>query len=46
LVTQTENYGGLKGINTLGTTRVGVILGNPHPGDDVIEKGARWPIFP
>jgi len=39
LVTQTENYGGLKGINTLGTTRVGVILGNPHPGDDVIEKG-------
>lgn len=38
LVTQTENYGGLKGINTLGTTRVGVILGNPHPGDDVIEK--------
>jgi hypothetical protein len=42
LVSQTENYGGLKGINTLGTTRVGVVLGNPHPGDDVIQK---WGAF-
>lgn len=38
LASKTENYGGLKGINSFGTTRVGVILGNPHPGDDVIKK--------
>ncbi|GGI95123.1 hypothetical protein GCM10008995_01590 [Halobellus salinus] len=38
LVSKMENYGGLKGINSFGTLRSGVILGNPHPGDGVIEK--------
>lgn len=42
LVSGTENYGNLKGSNDFGTTRVGLILGNPHPGDDVIEK---WSAF-
>lgn len=38
LASKTENYGNLKGSNAFGTTRLGIILGNPHPGDDVIEK--------
>lgn len=38
LASKTENYGNLKGSNAFGTTRLGNILGNPHPGDDVIEK--------
>ncbi|WP_423999364.1 winged helix-turn-helix domain-containing protein [Haloarcula salina] len=38
LASETENYGNLKGSNAFGTTRLGIILGNPHPGDDLIEK--------
>lgn len=38
LASKTENYGNLKGSNAFATDRVGIILGNPHPGDGVIEK--------
>lgn len=38
LASQTENYGNLKGSNDFGTIRLGIVLGNPHPGDDVIKK--------
>lgn len=37
-VTKTEHYGNLKGSNDFETVRLGIVLGNPHPGDDVIEK--------
>lgn len=39
IITQSEHYGDLKGSNTFATERVGVVIGNPHPGDEVIE---RW----
>ncbi|WP_254767570.1 hypothetical protein [Salinilacihabitans rarus] len=35
-----EHYSNLKGMNRFGTERLGVVLGNPHPGDDEIEKWA------
>ncbi|MBV0924604.1 hypothetical protein KTS45_10380 [Halomicroarcula limicola] len=38
LASRTENYGNLKGSNSFGTTRLGIVLGNPHPGDDVVKK--------
>lgn len=38
LASKTENYGNLKGTNDFGTVRLGIVLGNPHPGDGVVEK--------
>ncbi|WP_049915161.1 hypothetical protein [Natrialba taiwanensis] len=38
LASRTENYGNLKGSNSFGTIRLGIVLGNPHPGDDVVKK--------
>ncbi len=38
LASRTENYGNLKGSNRFGTIRLGIVLGNPHPGDDVVKK--------
>ena len=35
-----EHYNNLKGMNKFGTERLGIVLGNPHPGDDEIEKWA------
>lgn len=35
-----EHYNRLKGMNRFGTERLGIVLGNPHPGDDEIEKWA------
>lgn len=33
-----EHYSNLKGMNEFGGERSGIVLGNPHPGDDEIEK--------
>jgi len=33
-----EHYNRLKGMNRFGTGRLGIVLGNPHPGDGEIEK--------
>jgi len=42
-ITETvEHYNDLKGMNTFETERVGIIIGNPHPGDDKIQK---WSAF-
>lgn len=38
LASKTQNYGNLRGSNDFATLRLGIILGNPHPGDGVIEK--------
>jgi hypothetical protein len=35
---RTAHYGGLKGMNDFAEERVGIVIGNPHPGDHVIEK--------
>ena len=35
-----EHYNNLKGMNEFGTERLGIVLGNPHPGDDEIKKWA------
>ncbi|QRV14656.1 hypothetical protein JMJ58_17255 [Haloterrigena salifodinae] len=42
LTESTEHYGNLKGMNTFKTERLGIILGNPHPGDAKIQK---WSAF-
>jgi len=40
-ITETvEHYNNLKGMNKFGPERLGIVLGNPHPGDDEIEKWA------
>jgi len=33
-----EHYNNLKGMNDFGEERLGLVLGNSHPGDDEIEK--------
>jgi len=40
LTDTTEHYGNLKGMNKFGEERLGIVLGNPQPSDDVIEKWA------
>lgn len=42
MVSKVEYYGKMKGKNSFSTIRLGIVLGNPHPGDDVIEK---WSAF-
>lgn len=40
LTNAVEHYSNLKGMNTFEKERLGIVLGNPHPGDDEIEKWA------
>ena len=40
LIQDTEHYGNLKGSNKFGTTRVGIVAGSTHYGDDYIKKWA------
>lgn len=39
IVGETEHYGNLKGSNKFANTRVGIVAGSPHYGDDYIK---RW----
>ena len=39
IVEETEHYGNLKGSNKFSRTRVGIVAGSPHYGDDYIK---RW----
>jgi hypothetical protein len=40
LIEDTEHYGNLKGSNKFGATRVGIVAGSTHYGDDYIKKWA------
>lgn len=40
LIEETEHYGNLKGSNQFATTRLGAIVGSPHPPED--EAVERW----
>jgi len=40
LTDTTEHYSNLKGMNKFGEERLGIVLGNPQPSDDEVEKWA------
>lgn len=42
LTEKVEHYGNLKGMNKFADERLGIILGNPHPGDEEIQL---WSAF-